>query len=60
MEKLIGGLGNEIKDIKRMVKDTQKDNKYNPNSWNGRNQYIGQRYKDAVSLAEEEQKVVNI
>lgn len=59
VEKLIGGLGNEIKEIKKMVKENEKL-KYDSTSWNGRSQYMGQRYKDAMSLAEEEQKAVHV
>lgn len=59
VEKLIGGLGNEIKEIKRMVKENEKL-KYDPASWNGRSQYMGQRFKDAVSLSEAEQKAVHV
>lgn len=57
VEKLIGGIGDEIKDIKRLVKDTEKYVKFDPFSWNGR-MALGQRYRDAVILREEEQKEV--
>lgn len=59
VEKLIGGIGDEIKDIKRLVKDTEKYVKFDPFSWNGR-MALGQRYRDAVILGEEEQKEVEI
>jgi uncharacterized protein YpuA (DUF1002 family) len=57
VEKLIGGIGDEIKDIKRLVKDTEKYVKIDPFSCNGR-MALGQRYRDAVILGEEEQKEV--
>jgi len=59
VEKLVGGLGDEIKDIKRLVKDTEKYVKSDPFSWNGR-MALGQRYRDAMILGEEEQKEVDV
>ncbi|KAL0638148.1 hypothetical protein Q9L58_002761 [Maublancomyces gigas] len=59
VEKLIGGIGDEIKDIKRLVKDTEKYVKFDPFSWNGR-MALGQRYRDAVLLGEEEHKGVEL
>lgn len=59
VEKLIGGIGDEIKDIKRLVKDTEKYVKFDPFSWNGR-MALGQRYRDAVILGEEEHTGVEL
>ncbi|RPB11718.1 hypothetical protein P167DRAFT_574920 [Morchella conica CCBAS932] len=58
VEKLIGGIGDEIKDIKRLVKDTEKYVRVDPFSWNGK-MALGQRYREAISSGEEEEKEVN-
>jgi hypothetical protein len=56
VEKLIGGIGDEIKDIKRLVKDTEKYVRVDPFSWNGK-MALGQRYREAISSGEEETEV---
>lgn len=58
VEKLVGGIGDEIKDIKRLVEDTEKYVKFDPFNWGGR-MALGQRYRDAMVLGEEEQREVD-
>jgi len=60
VEKMIGGLGSEIKDIKKVVMETEKHIKHDPFAWNGKHQYMGQRYRDSIVLSEEEQKEVHV
>ncbi|KAF8469636.1 hypothetical protein BDZ91DRAFT_720625 [Kalaharituber pfeilii] len=60
VEKLINGLGTEVKDIKKMIKDTEKHMKVDIAAWNGKSQYMGQRFRDAAVLGEEEQQAIHV
>ena len=51
VEKLIGGIGAEIKDLKRMVKDAERVHHRNPYE-------LARRITDADLLGQEEQKEV--
>jgi hypothetical protein len=56
-EKLVRSISEEIKDIKRLVKDTENV-KFDPFKWGGR-MALGQRYRDAITLGEEAPKDID-
>ena len=56
-KKLIGNIGDEIKDIKKSVEETQKYVKFDPYAWGGRTAMF-QRMNDAAALGEEQQNEV--
>lgn len=55
VENLIGGITEEVKEIKSMVKETERHVKYDPLAWSKRSG-LAQRFSDANLLGEEPQK----
>lgn len=65
VDRLVGGIGEEIKAIKKAVKNTEEQQRRlqrlqdDPFSWSNSKEAMAQRVKDACSIAEEEQKEIS-
>lgn len=58
VEKLIGGISEEVKQIKKMVQDTERHVKSDPIVWSNRSA-MAQRLEDASLLGEEPQNEIS-